>query len=132
VAIGVPQHAHHLRALGYWHREAAADLVFCRHTSLGLLRILTSAAPMAGQPLTVADAWHAYRRLRALPEVSFAPEPRGCETVFERWLSAGRVTSRLWADACLAAFAVAAGCRLVSFDRDFGRLPDLDFLLLQG
>jgi toxin-antitoxin system PIN domain toxin len=132
VAAGAPDHRAHARALRFWRDEAREELLFCRVTSLALLRLLTASAPTGGRPLTVPDAWSAYRSLRAVPGVGFAAEPPGCESVLEGWLTAGLVTPRLWTDAYLAAFAVAGGFRLVTFDRDFARFPGLDLLLLES
>lgn len=132
VAAGVPDHAAHARATRYWNEEADAQLCFCRITCLALLRLLTASAPTGGRPRSVQEAWRAYAGYLALPQVSFAPEPPGCEACLEGWIAAGIITPRLWTDAYLAAFAVAAGFRLVTFDRDFGRFPGLDYLLLGG
>jgi predicted nucleic acid-binding protein len=52
----------------------------------------------------------------------------------ERYFSALTLSPELphslWTDAYLAAIALAAGCRMVSFDSDFQRFPDLNFLHL--
>jgi hypothetical protein len=39
---------------------------------------------------------------------------------------------RLWTDAYLAAFAISTGNRLISFDTDFMRFPNLDLLILKA
>jgi predicted nucleic acid-binding protein len=48
----------------------------------------------------------------------------------EQWIRNRVVTPRNWTDAYLAAFAVSASLRLVSFDADFKKFPGLDFLHL--
>jgi uncharacterized protein len=98
---------------------------------LGLVRVSTNAAIMGGQPLEVAEAWNVYLSWRKLPEVTQVNEPRACTIELHRLVSAGHVTQRTWTDAYLAAFAIAGGCRLVSFDRDFVRFPNVDLLLLE-
>jgi uncharacterized protein len=58
-------------------------------------------------------------------------EPQGVEA---RWVQlAARPTAspRLWMDAYLAAFAQAAGCRLVTPDRAFRQFDGLDLTLLE-
>lgn len=87
---------------------------------------------MAGEPLTVAQAWRAYMAFRELPEVILAPEPEGCERLLGAWASGARAAPRMWTDAYLASFARAEGFRFVSFDRDFARFEDLDLLRLEG
>ena len=37
----------------------------------------------------------------------------------------------LWTDSYLAALAYFRGCRIISFDSDFNRFPDLTFLHLR-
>lgn len=129
-ARGMEDHPHHERAARYWREEAAERIAFCRVTALGLVRLSINAGPMGGSPLSVPQAWSAYQSILALPEVYLAPEPATCEAVLDDWIWQGLVTHRLWTDAYLAAFAVSAGMRLVSFDRDFTRLPGLDLLHL--
>jgi predicted nucleic acid-binding protein len=99
--------------------------------NLGYLRLSTTPAAMRGAPLTVSEAWTSYQRLLRLPEVGLAREPAGCEALLESWTVAGSFGWKDWTDAYLAAFAIAAGCRLVSLDRDIRRFEGLNFLLLE-
>lgn len=131
LAASVPDHVHHQRARRYWYHEASDQLAFCRATALGFLRLSTNAKAMGGQPLTVVQAWEAYAAFRRLPDVLLVDEPKDCETWIERWILGNRMTPRLWTDAYLAAFAKAAGLRLVSFDGDFSRFDGLDLLRLE-
>jgi toxin-antitoxin system PIN domain toxin len=130
LALSVSEHPNHDRARAYWHEEAAARLAFCRVTTLGLLRLMTNDAAMGGVPLGVGDAWKAYATWRAMSDVILAVEPDGCEPLLAGWADGGLLTPRLWTDAYLAAFARAAGLRVVSFDRDFDRFDGLDRLVL--
>jgi uncharacterized protein len=132
LAFSVADHAHHQRARSYWYEESADRLAFCRVTALGLLRLLTNGTAMGGQPLTVPQAWQAYRAFHDLPEVMLAAEPEGCEDWLERWALGQRATARQWTDAYLAAFAKAGGLRLVSFDGDFTHFDGLDLLRLEA
>ncbi len=130
LALSLPDHPHHPRAHRYWFDEAAPELAFCRVTALAYVRLCTQPAVMGGNPLTVAQAWQAYRTFCELPEVIFAREPQSCEARLGTWAAAGRFGARLWTDAYLAAFALTGDCRLVTFDRDFNRFSDLDLLHL--
>lgn len=131
LAFSVADHVHHQRARRYWYEESAERLSFCRATALGFLRLSTNAAAMGGQPLTVPEAWEAYRAFRRLPEVLLIDEPAECETWLESWALGSRPAPRQWTDAYLAAFARAGGLRIVSFDGDFRAFDGLDLLRLE-
>lgn len=132
LAFSVADHPHHQRARRYWYEESGDELVFCRVTALGFLRLATNATVMGGQPLTVSQAWQAYSSFRRLPEVALAAEPEGCEECLEEWILENTLTPRQWTDAYLAAFAKAGGFRLVSFDGDFTSFDGLDLLRLEA
>jgi predicted nucleic acid-binding protein len=83
---------------------------------------------MRGLPFIQSEAWNAYQTFCSLPEVQFKPEPLEVELQF----SSLKFPHSLWTDAYLAAFATTGRCRIVSFDSDFSRFEDLDFLLLEG
>lgn len=131
LALSAGEHAWHERARQYWHTESAATLAFCRVSALGLLRLLTNATVMDGQPLRPAQAWSVMRAWLHRPGIVLVPEPEGCDALLDDWVARGLLLPRLWTDAYLAAFALAGGYRLVTFDRDFARFPDLSLLRLQ-
>ncbi len=124
------QHPDHGRAARYWSDESADRILFCRITALGLLRLCTNRHVTGGFPLAVTDAWRLFADYLALPEVSLADEPPGCESELAALVSTGPVTPRTWTDAYLAAFCLASGARLVSLDQDFQRFGGLRLLLL--
>lgn len=124
------RHVHHPAAERYWNQHPDGPLAFCRLTMLGFLRLSTNAHALPN-PLTPQEAWKIYRQLLALPIVRFLPEADGIEAAFATLTLAPDFPRRLWTDAFLAAFAITSGCRLVSFDADFSRFPQLNFLLLQ-
>ncbi len=75
-------------------------------------------------------AWEEFERWLELPEVVFLLEPEGLHgrfKVFAEQLDLGQAS---WTDAYLAAFAVAGGYRVVTFDGGFGRYAGLDLLRL--
>jgi toxin-antitoxin system PIN domain toxin len=126
-ALLVPEHPFHPRARAYW--EEASDPFLVRVTALGLLRLLTNAKAMDGKPLGVREAWEVYRELRLGSGVPLLEEPQGLDEVLAD-LVRGGLSPRLWTDAYLAAFALAGGHRLVTFDQDFLRFPGLEVLRL--
>ena len=73
-ALAVADHPHHRPALAWWNQESSLA-GFSRLTQLGLLRLLTTASAMGGQPLTNEEAWRVYdgflsdNRVRLFPEL---------------------------------------------------------------
>ena len=125
LALAAPDHVHHDRAVAYWRNESLPAMVFCRTTMLGFVRVSSSPRFMDGQPLTPIAAWNAWQKLCDVPGITLAPEPPGCDGHLAGWVGSSLVSSRLWTDAWLAAFAVAGNYRLVSFHSDFSRFAGL-------
>ena len=120
LALAVAEHPHHRAAQSYWQHEAADSVWFCRVTMLGLVRLLAQPRLMGEATLSLRDAFALYRRYVALPEVGLCAEPADCEQVLAGLLEPD-MPPRLWTDTYLAAFALAGGLRLVTFDQDFAR-----------
>ena len=94
-----------------------AVLYFCRFTQLGLLRLLTNHSAMGIDVLTQSRAWDAYDALRADPENRMMEESPGIDPLFRQYTHRDEASTKQWADGYLAAFALAAGIQLVTFDR---------------
>jgi toxin-antitoxin system PIN domain toxin len=124
-ALLVPEHPFHIPSRAFW--EASGEAALTRVTALGLLRLLTNPKVMDRQPLSVGEAWEIYQRLRT--SVPLLEEPEGLEGVLSGFVGA-HFPPRLWTDAYLAAFAIAGGYRMVTFDRDFLRFEGLRVELL--
>jgi toxin-antitoxin system PIN domain toxin len=113
-------HIHHDRA-SVWFAAHDGDLVMCRVTQTGVLRLLSNPKIMGPDVLTRAQAWAIFDRLRTDDRVRWASEPPHLEHVW-RVISAREDNShRLWTDDYLAAFAQAADLTLVTLDRGFKR-----------
>jgi predicted nucleic acid-binding protein len=97
---------------------------------LGLLRLLTNPKVMNNNPFTPDQAWQAYRRLIALPEVCFVYELPTLESKMAAWSDSATFPVRRWTDCYLAALALTGGYRMVSFDRDYYSFNGLEFLHL--
>ena len=110
--------------------EASDQLAFCRVTSLALLRLLTNAHVMGEAMLAGPEAWRALETWYDSPRVVSLAEPAGLDEVFGRWAGDLDIRGGHWTDAYLAAFASASGCRLVTFDGNFGRFTGLSWLRL--
>jgi len=129
LALTDHNHVHHASAARYWEEIAAPELAFTRITMLGLLRLSTQPRVLS-RTLTPAEAWIVYHDFTALSHIQFLAEPATLDAHFQTLTAQAALPHRLWTDAYLAAFAMAGGCRLVSFDADFARFPGLDFLHL--
>lgn len=130
VALGSRNHMHHGAAQAYWTRYASRHTWFCRHTVLGMLRLLCVPSVMREQVKTSAQSWQVYQTMRQTAGVNLLPEPPTLEEELSQLIQEASWNHRHWPDAYLAAFARAAGVRLVSFDRDFSRFSGLQWLHL--
>lgn len=130
LALSVPEHVHHGTALAWWQRGTGPTCHFNRVTMLGLMRLLAQPRVMGAGALDPAAALAVWQRWIALPEVALHPEPAGLDATLAS-LARRDLPPRLLTDAYLAAFAMRAGLRLVSFDADFARFQGLHWLRLQ-
>lgn len=121
-------HPHHRSARRWWAARSG-PVWFCRVTMLGLVRLLAQPRVMGEHAMGAADAMQVYAQLSDWPEVGLCLEPAGCEASYREWVTP-ELPARLLTDAYLAAFAHAAGLRLVTFDRDFARFGGLHRLEL--
>jgi len=119
-ALAVEEHQHHIQARAWWE-EGAGWCGFVPLTMLGFLRLLTSASPMRGKPLTNDAAWAVVDSLLDDERVGLLPELSPLDSRF-RGLSQGlQASPKVWADAYLAAHAAANEVTIITFDRAFTR-----------
>lgn len=102
----------------------------CRITQLALLRHLTNPKIMGENIQTQAETWKACDALLNDSRVVFMDEPANLDSIFRELTRAAFPKHKLWTDAYLAAFALAAGHSMVTFDEGFRRFTGLDLLLL--
>ena len=114
-----PQHAPASRWFGGLPGADEAELLFCRFTMLGFLRLLTNQAVMGDSTVALRDAFAIYDRWFTDPRISLAPEPSGMEALLRSAVSPflSRPATKAIADCYLAAFAEASGAHLVTVDR---------------
>jgi toxin-antitoxin system PIN domain toxin len=130
VALAIQEHPYHARALQYWSEGSAARIWFCRVTMLGLIRLLTQKAVAKDAAMSLQEAMNYYAEISSLPNIAgVAAEPPEVEVLLRNFVDSGLPSKHL-TDAYLASFAVAAGLRLVSFDKDFERFEGLTLLRL--
>lgn len=134
VALVARRHPHHEKALAWLDALSDGDsVVLCRMTQISFLRLITTQAVMQSETCTNLQARTVLKALQSDERVEWIQdEPAG---LFEAWMGRtplGKPAPRLWMDAYLAAFAVRAGLRFVTFDRGFQRFRKggLDLLVL--
>jgi len=127
-ALAVADHPHHRPALAWWNQESSLA-GFSRLTQLGLLRLLTTASAMGGQPLTNEEAWRVYDGFLSDNRVRLFPELPPIEDLFRSSSSGGHNSPKVWVDAYLAAYAAASNATVVTFDRAFAQYPVKSLIL---
>jgi len=129
LALSSRRHVHS-SACGIWlNGLQQAEIMFCRVTQMGLLRLLTNKTVMGHDVLSSRDAWRAYTSIRADDRMGFAVEPLHLEGGWRKLTISDRPTPKIWTDAYLAAFARSAEMQLVTLDRAIVAL-DPNVLLL--
>jgi toxin-antitoxin system PIN domain toxin len=129
LAICHDSHVHHRIALRWLH-ESKQRSFFCRLTQLALLRLLTNRHVMGEGVRNHAGAWLIYDQLRGLEGVGYIDEPSDFESFFRESSRSGGHSPNAWSDAYLAALALNLDLRLVSFDRVFRSISNIDALVL--
>jgi len=124
------RHLYREKALQWFDATYPGEVVLCRLTRLGVLRLLCTAQVMGPDVLSPQAAIRALEALEADGRVVLLHEPDGVDASLKTIVAGCSTTPNLWTDAYLAAFASVAGLRLVSFDRGFSKFAELDFLLL--
>jgi toxin-antitoxin system PIN domain toxin len=129
----VEAHAHHSAAWAWWEEATDGSVVWCLPVRLGVLRLLTNAAAMAGEPVLPEAALAAWDQFAGDGRVDEAMVTGSQVDLFFRENVRGRKSSpNLWTDAWLAACAQSHNMGLVSFDRDFHAFDLADFLHLEA
>jgi toxin-antitoxin system PIN domain toxin len=124
------RHVHHPVAADWFDREAD-DIVFCRVTQMGLLRLLSNPAIMGDDAVDRSQAWRTYDQLWADERVLWADEPAELDAVWRAISARDDQSYKLWTDDYLAAFAQASDATLTTLDRKMpARYPSVQVELL--
>jgi toxin-antitoxin system PIN domain toxin len=119
-------HAHHAVALAWLDTlQREGDVVLCRVTQLGLLRLLNNPVAMGADVQSSAEAWKTIDALLADERFRFDDEPEGFEIPFRALSTPLSHQPKRWQDTYLAAFAIASDIELVTFDTGFRSFPGL-------
>jgi toxin-antitoxin system PIN domain toxin len=126
LALTFDSHVHH-PAAKTWFDGLANDAVcyFCRLTQQGFLRLATNPSAVGKDAVTLPDAWQTYDQFLSDPRVGFAAEPADTEVHWRAFTQSRSFSPKIWNDAYLAAFALAGGLQLVTFDRAFTQFQNV-------
>ncbi|MCU1321961.1 MAG: hypothetical protein JWM43_1610 [Acidobacteriaceae bacterium] len=129
LALNFSHHIHHERSnLWFESLDQNAELIFCRFTQMGLLRLLTTTAVMGAEVKTQRQAWRMYDLLLR-DGVRFMQEPRTLDESFRSLARLNTASPKDWADSYLAAFAAESGAGLVTFDKALAKHAEGSILL---
>ncbi len=124
------RHVRH-RVAADWFDKETDDIVFCRVTQMGLLRLLSNPAIMGDDAIDRSQAWRTYDQLWADERVGWADEPAELGAVWRTISARDDRSHQLWTDDYLAAFAQASDATLVTLDRKMpARYPSVRVELL--
>ena len=130
LAFCYDRHVHHPNAITWLDSQDELSVVICRITQLSLLRLLTNTSVMGKDVCDLTQAWTIYDTLMGDERFDFSTEPMDLEQHLRRYTAGGRVSSKLWQDAYLAAFARATKLHFVTFDGGFQQYDGLRLTIL--
>lgn len=111
------RHSHSERAKEWFDRASEEQFFFCRFTQLTVLRLLTTETVMGEDVRNMSQAWDLWDKIWADSRIAFLPEPENIETELRAHTRMSSRSPKVWADGYLLSFAIAAGLKLVTFDR---------------
>ncbi len=131
LAAIIEAHPNHESARDWFDGLTESDTAeFCRATQNSVMRLLCQSLAPDYVPLTNRRAISIYRSLRRDSRIGFCAEPTGIEETWLQFADTDDAAPKIWMDAYLAAFAIRAGIRFVTFDKGFRKYAGLDLVLL--
>lgn len=130
LALTFDSHVHHPAAKAWFDGLTGQLCFFCRMTQQSFLRLSTNPRVFGSHALTMPDAWQKYDTFQSDCCVSYAEEPVELEQRWRSFTDRSMHSPNVWADAYLAAFAIAGNWELVSFDKGFTQYPGVDYTVL--
>ncbi|MSQ51261.1 MAG: PIN domain-containing protein [Betaproteobacteria bacterium] len=131
VALMHARHVHSAAAVrwlaGLNDRGAIA---ICRVSQMGVLRILTNPSAMKDEVMSAADFWVGWDKLIIDERFTLVGEPAGLQDAWRTLAAAVPKGKSAETDCYLAAFAIAGGHSLISFDRGLRRFGGVELNVL--
>jgi uncharacterized protein len=124
IALALETHPQHAAARR-WYQAAPltpGDLLFCRATEISFLRLITQEQVMKRCGVVAMTNDQAIDYLAGLyrdPAVTRVEEPPAVRSLWLDLAGSPHASPNVWMDAYLAAFAIAVGAEMVTFDRAF-------------
>jgi toxin-antitoxin system PIN domain toxin len=109
----------HYPVASEWVNQQTDDLVFCRVTQMGLLRLLSNPAIMGEDAVDRSQAWRLFDQLWSDERVLWADEPDELDAVWRAISARDDKSHKLWTDDYLAAFAQAGNLTLATLQHQF-------------
>jgi toxin-antitoxin system PIN domain toxin len=122
LALVFESHVHHSPAKSWFDGLTDETCYFSRLTQLGFLRLATNPRVFGPDAVTLDEAWRLYDASLSDPQIAYAEEPTGLDMQWRGYTAGQSFTPSIWNDAYLAAFAVAGGYEIATFDRGFAIL----------
>ncbi len=124
LALSLPQHPQHGAARAWYQAEPlrAGDLLFCRSTEMGLLRLITQQKVMNLYGLTAltnAEAISFLKQVYQDPAIEGVDEPSTTRPLWLKTASTPWPSPNVWMDGYLAALAISLGAEMITFDQGF-------------
>ena len=131
LALIHPRHVHSSHAFR-WLGEQSGDksIGVCRSVQKGVLRLLTTPSVMGPELLAPRDAFIGFNHLMQDSRFVFLEESRSLDRFWERIIRNLPARTQIDTDTYLAAFALANGGTIVTFDRGFKRFHGLSVITL--
>ncbi len=131
LALLAGNHSHHASARKWFADCGESEIGICRYVQIGVIRLLGSPAVMHENAISGLAAFRIVHELIELDErVEFVGDHKDVDLFFPQCLTQPSPASKVVNDAYLAAFALAAKRRLVTFDGGFKNYKNLDLSLL--
>jgi hypothetical protein len=131
LALAFSRHVHHLSARNWFEAVPDGGCSFCRLTQQGFLRLASNPKVFGDEAVSLQEAWQLYDALLGDPRIAFAEEPANLEPLWREYTQRSSFSPKIWSDAYLAAFARAAGCELVTFERGMSHYQQLSCIILK-
>jgi len=126
LALAFGTHAHHASAKRWFDGLRVGErCFFCRLTQQGFLRLANNSHAFPQFAVSQDRAWLMYDALLGDSCVDFAPELLELEKHWRPLTQLSSHSPKVWADAYLAAFAIASDWELVTFDKGFHQYKGL-------
>jgi uncharacterized protein len=132
LALAFEAHEHQPLAVRWLDSVVDGEARLCRVTQSGFLRLASNPALFGEEALSLSEAWECYDHLTEDTRFDFALEPVGLEHCWRRMTMTDSYSPKVWTDRYLAAFATAAGLRVVTFDGGFASLAEVQSVVLGG